>query len=627
MKITLLMFALLLPFTLTAQKRQPIQNHNSSPAVPSANRFGGLDTTFARVLNDWKAAGFAVAVVEKGSVVYAKGFGYRDVDKKLPVTPNTLFAIGSCTKAFTASLLGLLRKDGKVEFDHPITTYLPYLKFYNDDLTAHVTLRDLMCHRTGLPRHDFSWYGNNTTRDSLVSRLQYMEPANPLRKQFEYNNFMFLLQGVVAEKLTGKSWETNIRERILEPLDMNSTFFSIDDLTKSQDAALGYEVWKDSLIRKTDYFHIDGMGPAGSINSSVLDMAKWVSIWMKGGKSGDKEILPASYVREAMTSQIVAAGVLPTKEKPDLHLGNYGLGWSISSYKGHYRVEHGGAIDGFTASTCFFPSDSIGIIVLANQDGSSLPPIVRNILADRILNLPLYDWNKDMLQAVNKAKAAAKATQTKNSSARKTGTKPSHPLANYAGRYQHPGYGIYTILAKDDSLFLKTPTLTWWLSHYHYDTFQPFDTKGGIDTTDITNSLTDLRLQFTTNVAGDLDGLAITGIEPSLPKPLLFNKRTQTQAIAVADLKQYEGEYDLAGTILTVTIRDGKTLYLNVPGQPDYELAFSGSHAFIIKQLSGYSVQYEVNKPGNVVALTLIQPNGRFKATRKQAKPVAEMKR
>ena len=180
-------------------------------------RFAGLDTAFARVLKDWHAAGFAVAVVEKNQIIYAKGFGYKDYENKLPVTPQTLFAIGSCTKAFTASLLGLLREDGKVDFDKPVRNYLPELKFFKDELNDHITLRDMMCHRTGIPRHDFSWYYFQTqSRDSLIQRIQYLEPFTGLREKWYYNNFMFLAQGVVTEKITHKSWEENMKEKILK---------------------------------------------------------------------------------------------------------------------------------------------------------------------------------------------------------------------------------------------------------------------------------------------------------------------------------------------------------------------------------------------------------------------------
>ena len=191
--------------TLFAQKKK----------TTAADRFAGLDTAFARVLKDWNAAGFAVAVVEKDSVVYAKGFGYKDFENKLPVTENTLFAIGSCTKAFTSSLIGLLEKDGKLEYDKPVREYMPDLKFFNDDLTAHVTVRDMMCHRTGLPRHDYSWYYFGIgSADSMMKRIAYMEPTAPLRQTWQYNNFMFFMQGQLAEKISGSSWADNIKEKI-----------------------------------------------------------------------------------------------------------------------------------------------------------------------------------------------------------------------------------------------------------------------------------------------------------------------------------------------------------------------------------------------------------------------------
>ena len=228
-------------------------------------RFVGLDTAFARVLKDWNAAGFAVAVVEKDKIVYAKGFGYRDYENKIPVTPNTLFAIGSCTKAFTASLIGMLVQDGKVDYDKPVRNYLPELKFYKDEMNNKITLRDMMCHRTGLPRHDYSWYLFTTpSRDSLIQRIQYMEPSAGLRERWQYNNFMFLAQGAVVEKITSKSWEDNIREKIFTPLGMSNSFLNVDDMSKSNDASIGYGIKNDSIIKKLDYYHIDAMGPAGS---------------------------------------------------------------------------------------------------------------------------------------------------------------------------------------------------------------------------------------------------------------------------------------------------------------------------------------------------------------------------
>ncbi len=581
---------------------------------PPPDRFAGLDTAFERILKEWHAAGFAVAVVEKDRIVYAKGFGYRDDEKKVPVTPNTLFAIGSCTKAFTSSMLGLLQKAGKVDIDKPVRNYLPELKFYNDAMNGAVILRDLMSHRTGLPRHDYSWYGfSSSSRDSLVKRIQFMEPSYPVREKWQYNNFMFLLQGSVVEKVTGKSWEENIREHIFKPLNMNHSNFSIPELQKSVEPALGYGLKKDSILKKLDYYPIGAMGPAGSINSSVTEMANWVITWINGGKFEGKEILPASYVTDAMSSQMVVSSGLPTKEKPDIQFANYGLGWGLSSYKGHYRVEHGGNIDGFSASTCFFPSDSIGIIVLANQNGSSVPSIVRNMIADRMLKLPYFDWHADIKKSSEKAKAAAKEAEKTRSSNRKTGTSPSHPIRDYEGIYQHPGYGSFDVYAARDSLFAKLGKDKLWLRHYHYDVFEPFasDPLDGIDTA----VKSPLRLHFQMSDAGEINAVTFA-LEPTLP-PLKFTRTPKTKEISKQDMQKFVGEYDLNGVTSKIYLKDDKMLYLFVPGQPEYELVAQETNKFGIKIATGYYLQFEVNEKNEVTALTFMQPNGNFRANKK----------
>ena len=574
-------------------------------------RFAGLDTAFNRVLKDWKAAGFAVAVVEKNKIVYTKGAGFRDFEKKIPVTPNTLFAIGSCTKAFTASLIGLLEKDNKLEYDKPVRDYLPELKFYTDAMNDQVTVRDMMCHRTGLPRHDFSWYLFPTTRDSLIYRIRYMEPTAAVREKWQYNNFMFLAQGVLAEKLFGQKWEQLVKEKFFEPLGMKSSNFSVLDMEKNGDASLGYMVFKDSVVMKMDYYNIDAMGPAGSINSSVNDMANWVITWINGGKFNGKEILPGQYVTDAMSSQMTTGGALPDKETPDIHLSNYGFGWSISSYRGHYRVQHGGNIDGFSAMTCFFPSDSIGIIVLTNQNGSTVPAIVRNIIADRMLNLPRKDWNGNLLAADRKAKADAKEANKNKTAPTKIEGQRTHPLKDYEGLYAHPGYGTLDIFSRNDSLFAKVSNKNFWFKHAHYDVFNVFeiDKKLGIDTTGDNTAF-----QFQMNKAGEITWVEAE-LQPGL-KPLQFMKTPKAAPVDSAQLKKYEGEYELGGVTAKVYLKSN-VLYVFVPGQPEYETIPAGNHEFKLKVLSGYSVKFEVNDKGEVTALNFIQPNGTFKAKRK----------
>lgn len=588
------------------------QKKSKSQADPLA----GIDTAFQRVLKDRNAAGFAVAVVNKDKIIYAKGFGYRDYENKLPVTPNTQFAIGSCTKAFTASLMGLLNKEDKLDYDKPAREYLPELHFFNDNLNDMVTVRDMMCHRTGLPRHDYSWYLFNTSsRDSLLQRIKYMEPTAPIRQQWQYNNFMFLVQGMIAEKLTGKSWEENVKEKIFVPLGMNTSNFSIHDLQKNKDAALGYRVYKDSIIKKTDYYDINAMGPAGSINSSVNEMANWVMMWINGGKFKGKEIIPSPYVKEAMSSQMVIAAALPDKDIPDAFLANYGFGWMITSYRGHYRVEHGGNIDGFSASTSFFPSDSVGIIVLTNQNGSAVTGIVRNIIADRLLGEKPIDWNGRANDAQKKAKDAAKEAEKSAVSNKKEGAGPSHPIADYTGLYNNPGYGTLDVFQKNDSLFMHAVNQSAWLRHYHYDVFEvlPIDKTDGIDTSDEET----MKLQFHMNTAGEISHITLP-IQPGL-KDIEFTRKPKPKEIEGDELKKYTGEFEFApGKAVQFYLKGEKTLYAFIEGQPEYELVPIDKHKFSFKILTGYSVLFEENEKGEITAASFIQPNGTFKATKKK---------
>lgn len=573
-------------------------------------RLRDVDKELQQVLDTWKAAGFAVAVVEKNKVVYAKGFGYRDYEKKSNVTPNTLFAIGSCTKAFTSAMLGILREQGKMDLDASPREYLPGFKFYNDEMNDNIIVKDLMSHRTGLPRHDYSWYLFPTSnRDSLVDRIQYQEPFTGVRQKWYYNNFMFLLQGVMAEKITGKPWEDNIREHFFAPLKMNTSNLTIAELEKSSEPAIGYQLSHDK-IEKQKYYDIAAMSPAGSINSSVNEMTQWLRTWIHGGKLDGKQIIPASYVREAISAQAIIGDGLPSPEHPDVHVSNYGYGWMLASYKGHYRAEHGGNIDGFSASTAFFPSDSVGIVVLVNQNGSVVPNIVRNILSDRMLKTSRTDWNKESKDRKDKNdKEQAAAEKTKENNAVK-GTHPSHPLTDYTGRFEYPGYGHFDITLGGDSLYAVFKLQKAWIRHRHYDVFDLYAMKAGkADTT----SMLDPKLNFKTNDQGEIAGVTFK-LEPAVDA-FTFTRAAKAAAVDEKTLSQYVGSYELGGMVARFYLK-GKGLALTVPGQPEYDLIFVGVDKFVIKNLDGFKIEF-VQTAGKYSEAVFIQPNGTFRAKRK----------
>lgn len=586
--------------SLSAFSQQQKINHDK--------RLTDIDLVLNKVLHKQKVAGFAVAITEGNKIIYSKGFGYRDLEKKKPVTPNTLFAIGSSSKAFTSALLGLLEKDGKLSLDGKATTYLPDLRFINDNMNNQITIRDMMTHRTGLTRYDYSWYLFNTAnRDSLMQRIKYMEPNVGLREKWQYNNYMFLLQGMIAEKITGKTWEQNIKEKFFTPLDMTRSNTSIYDMQSDPDASLPYTLKNDSLIEKLDYYDISGMGPAGSINSSVNDIAHWLQMWTSGGSYMGKEILPIDYIEQAASAQMVIAGGLPKQHK-DIYSASYGLGWMISSYRGHYKVEHGGNIDGFSASVAFFPSDKLGIVVLSNQNGSPVPTLVSNTIADRILKLNPIDWNGEL----NKKKEEAKKKKHENPKAEQDqilNTKPSHPSNSYAGFFENPITGTINVFHQGDSLFAKFGKKHIFLKHYHYDVFEARDInkEGIIDTTS-----SEYKINFNFGTDGKVAGLTI----PMDEKPLLFTFRPKEIGVPVEIMKKYVGEYILGGTAIKVYLK-GNILVAAVPGQTDYETTPIGEHNFKINVLTGYNLQFEIidNK---AISLTFKQPNGNFKAIRKK---------
>ncbi|MDW8332104.1 MAG: serine hydrolase, partial [Cyclobacteriaceae bacterium] len=576
-------------------------------------RLAGLDAELQPLLAKWHAAGFAVAIVEKNKVIYSQGFGYRDVEKKLPVTPSTQFAIGSCSKAFTCALLGMLREEQKLTFEESPIKYVPELRFNKPEMNQLITIRDIMTHRTGLPRHDYSWYMFPThARDSLIRRIEYQPPFASVREKYYYNNFMFMLQGVIAERITGKSWEDNIRERFFEPLQMRNSTTVIDGLRKGSEAATGYRVKDKTQIVKMDYYDIAAMGPAGSINSSVSEMANWVITWINGGKFQGRQILPASYVKEAISSHTIVNADPPDSEYPDIQMGNYGYGWMITSYKGHYRVEHGGNIDGFSASTCFFPTDSIGIVVLVNQNGSVLTSLIRNIISDRMLNVSRTDWNKYYSKRVEDAEKQQAAAKAQMRSSQKKNTRPSRSLYEFTGSYHHPGYGKFELTVERDSLFARTPLKTFWLKHYHYDVFIPYEKdKGKPDTTANVN----IRFNFRSNDNGEIAG-AMVKLEPAVDA-LEFKRTPRKMDITREALQAYVGEYEVAGVVSRFFLKEtGAILYLLVPGQPEYELLPVEKHTFVFKNLEGFTVKF-TEKDGKITEATFIQPHGTFVARRK----------
>ena len=588
--------------------------HTFMAFAQNEQRFKGVDKKLNEILKVTNTPGFAVAVVKGNKIIYAKGFGYRDYEQKIPVDANTLFAIGSCTKAFTSTILGQLRDDNKLSLDDKPSKFVPELKFFNDEMNFNITIKDLMCHRTGLPRHDHSWYYfGSDNKDSLLARIQYHEPFTGLRNKWYYNNFMFLAQGVIAERITNKSWEDNIKERFFIPLEMNRSNTTITELKNSSNIALGYGVDKNNKIIKLEDYYIGGMSPAGSINSSVNDMSNWLITWINKGKYKNKQLVSQAFIDEAMSSQMVVTSGLPDTKFSDVFMANYGYAWMINSYKGHYRVSHGGNINGYSADVSFFPSDSIGIVVLTNQDGSATPNLVRNTIADHLFKVDNVNWATIFKERNAHSLKEQQHSQSDVKSMKKIQRRPSHNLHAFEGKYTNPGYGTFNLVVQNDSIFVLGKNKKLYLKHLHYDIFNGYEvTKNGIDTTFGSES----PFNFQTNQEGNISAVQLK-LEEELNHPLEFIHQPKSLSTSEGSLNKYVGNFEIAGAIIKIYTKNDNTLFLFIAGQPEYELIPTEKHIFSLKNLNSFKVEFLESSDKSIQEIKIIQPNGTFMAKRK----------
>jgi CubicO group peptidase (beta-lactamase class C family) len=582
----------------------------SGPASPTGDdaverarqALSGFSEFVERAIKDWEVPGSAIAIIYGGEIVFAEGFGLRDIKNDRPMTADTLFAIGSTTKAMTTTVLGMLVDEGLLDWDEPVRTYLPEFRLHDPVTTELITPRDLVTHRSGLPRHDMVWYNDNeSSREEIVRRIAYLETSERLRAKFQYNNLMYLTAGHLIERLTGDDWEAAVRARILKPLGMNRSNFSIHDSQKDDDFAQPYRENDEGAIERIPFRVIDLMAPAGAVNSSVNEMSRWLLFNLNQGQVGDRRLINTNTLADIHSPHMVTGG---SQERPEISQEVYGLGWSIDTYRGRRRVSHGGGIDGFITSVVLFPDDGLGLVSFTNI-GSPLSGILNQHAADRILGLEPIDWNGEGLERRAKGEEAEKKAAEKKQTMRVSGTNPTHPVADYAGTYHHPGYGDLEIALAEGALSVTFNGITAPLEHWHYDVFNGVEAER--DTT-----FEDSKFLF----RGDVDG-NIAAVESSFePRvdPILFRKRPDAKLYDPDHLRRFVGRYDLAGEVFTVELA-GETLAVNFPGAPQYTLVPTLSGRFAFKEFALLSLAFQ-EKGGKVVAAMLYQPDGIYEARR-----------
>lgn len=543
-------------------------------------RLKGIDATINKILKDWNVPGAGVGIVVKNKLVFTKGYGYRNIEKKQPVTPNTLFQIASNTKLFTATAIGFLVDEGKLDWDKPIKQYVPQIKFYNDELNANVTIRDMLSHRTGISRHDNIWYKSDFTRQELFDRLKYLEPSIPLRQGYLYNNLMYGAAGSIVEYMTRQTWEEFVSDRIFKPLGMSHSMFITEDMIRQADFMSPYYEKRDTslLAPYPFYTKFQGVGPCGSIISSISDLSNWVIAQLHGGKFNGKQVIPASVIKETLQPASLTASV------PDKYFENlnsiYGMGRGTVSYKGHYRTQHGGAIGGIYSQISLMPADSMGIIVFTNgAHVSFLPGIIANTIYDKLLGLETTPWSDRALKDYLKNKATDREIRKKPDADRVLNTKPSHALADYVARYEDAAYGVMEIKEIAGQLHFTYNNTTLPIQHYHYDRFVSADDE--IDGK--------WSLLFSTDAQGTIQNVKVSLDE----KEVVFIRKADAKLTDPAFLKTLTGAYELNGSILNLVISNKELMISTAP--PQHLEPYKGM-TFKIREFSDQTIEFMVDK-------------------------------
>ena len=486
---------LLLPLALCTLAAPPL----GAQGTGTPGELRGMDDYVRRSLATWKVAGLSIAVVKDDSVVYARGFGVRDVGTRAPVDEHTVFAIGSMTKLFTAVAAGMMVDSGAMQWDEPLRRHIPTFATADPYATQHLSLRDALSHRSGLDwRLDFVWLGTPLTEAQVLERVSRFSPDPGFRRGYGYSNVMFGAAGVAVGNAAGTGWDRVVRERIFAPLGMRASVTGVRELPAGGNVAMPH-VGYGGEPRRVPRNDIANVRAAGAINSSAVDMAQWLRFLLARGQYRGRRLIGEETFAEIVSPQTVMpapAGAL----RPFVNFALYGLGTELMDYRGRKVVHHGGMVDGMHAYFAVVPDAKVGVVVLSNTTGpagmpAGLPEAVTFRVLDAYLGGEPTDWSAAFLEARRGILARRAQAQTQQEAARVRGPRPTLALGDYAGRYVGPT-GTATVTLEGDSLRLRVGPIDSRLEHWHYDTFRfRWDPIGA------------MLANFTLNAAGRVGGL------------------------------------------------------------------------------------------------------------------------
>jgi CubicO group peptidase (beta-lactamase class C family) len=463
-----------------------------------------------------------------------------------------------------------------------------------------MTVRDLLCHRSGLDRGDLMWYGSGYGRNEIIRRARFLKPSWSFRSQFGYQNIMYLAAGQIIPAVTGKSWDDFIKDRFFKPLGMAATSTSVNDLKSSANVSTPHAK-VDEKVAPIPWRNIDNIAPAGSINSNVAEMAAWVRLQLADGEFAGQRLLSSGAVKETQKSHTVVPYEVPwTLLFPEAHFLNYGLGWFLSDYRGRKVVEHGGNIDGMSALVAFIPEEKLGLVILTNLSGSELRTALKLRIFDAFMGGEAKDWSAIHLKTMKSFEAQGKAAEKKQNDGRIKDTKPSLALDKYAGTYQDEMYGDVKVEQDESGKLVAryNRAFTGDLEHWHYDTFQATwrDRMLG-------KSLVTFRL----NAQGKVEAVKIENMSDFKRAP---DKPPAAAGVTLseADLRKFTGRYELKSPPLEMSVElVGGKLKAVIPGQPVASLTPISADRFTVEGAPvSVFVQFKLAE-GKVSSLTVEQ--------------------
>lgn len=467
---------------------------NSVYGQKSNTKLKGLEQEIKALMKSYQTVGLSISVVKDNQIVYSKGFGYRDFDNKLPVNENTIFPIASCSKAFTASLLGMLDAKNKISLKDKPSLYIPKLQFYNSEMDNLITIEDLLSHKSGLGNLNGTlvlFPEKNVS--NVIQKLKYIKPEGNTKDSWIYSNMGYTLAGNVVEQITNKSWEENLRSSIFTPLNMINSYTNLARAKKTNNISYGYGL-SNGKTKKVLYEEFYNYKPAGGIQSSSKDLANWMIAWLNQGKFNGKQVLPQEFVAQATTMH----NIRPNKNEKDVFLFGDGFGWRMETSSGKYKVYHGGNTSGFSTLVLTFPFEKLGITVLTNQTNSILPYLIGDIVKNRMLDLQKADI-KDYPIIVHDIYIPSEINKELNSQ-----KKPTHNLSSFTGKYTDKGYGTIEIKLKDGHLYAVYPTYEFFLEHLYFNVFVMKSE------TEISQAIDpEFALNFKTSNSGEISSLTI----------------------------------------------------------------------------------------------------------------------